>query len=125
LGELARIKYPRAFLFLQSVNPWLTSLPAVCNGAKGLRLAIVPIVWCNAQIVEMFLRSYYFEVVMSISDRIPYAAIALHQRVAFLEHQIAELGVLRHRLMQAELRRYRLRSSRRASEKSHTRRHGR
>lgn len=37
---------------------------------------------------------------MSISDRIPYAAIALHQRVAFLEHQIAELGALRHRSMQ-------------------------
>lgn len=92
---------------------------------KWLRLAIVSVFWRTAQIVEMFLRSIYFEVVMIISDRIPYAAIALHQRVAFLEHQIAELGVLRHRLMQAELRRYLSRSCRRASEKSRTRRHSR
>lgn len=60
----------------------------------------------------------YFEVVMIVLDRTPYA-IALHQRMALLESQIAELGVLRNRVAQAQLRRCR---SRRASEKPGSRR---
>lgn len=59
-----------------------------------------------------------FEVVMSISDQTAHAAIALHQRVAFLESQIAELSVLRDRLAQAESRRSRSKSDRSASKKT-------
>jgi hypothetical protein len=59
-----------------------------------------------------------FEVVMSISDQTADAAIALHQRIAFLESQIAELSVLRNRLAQAELRRFRSRSDRSASRRT-------
>jgi hypothetical protein len=54
---------------------------------------------------------------MSISDRTFDAAVALHQRIAFLEGRIAELGVLRNRLAQAQLRRLRSRSGRLASSK--------
>jgi hypothetical protein len=60
---------------------------------------------------------------MSTFDRASHRAIALHQRLTFLESQIAELDDLRDRVAQAELRRHRSRSSRRASEKSSKRRH--
>ena len=54
---------------------------------------------------------------MDISDRTFDAAVALHQRIVFLESQIAKLGVLRNRLAQAQLRRSRSRCSRSASNK--------
>lgn len=59
---------------------------------------------------------------MNISDQTAHAAIALHQRIAFLESQIAELSILRDRLAQAELRRSRSKSVRSASRKPSRRR---
>ena len=49
---------------------------------------------------------------MGISEQIFDAAVAPRQRSVFLESQIAELGVLRSRLAQAQLRRPRLRPGR-------------
>ena len=54
---------------------------------------------------------------MSISDRTFDAVFALHRRIVLIECQMAELGVLRNRLAQAQLRRSRSRSSRAASKK--------
>lgn len=59
---------------------------------------------------------------MSISHQVPDAASDLLHRVALLERQIAELSVLRNRIAEAELRRYRSGASRRACAKQGVRR---
>lgn len=87
-----------------------------------IRLAIVQVPCRNALIVEIFFQSSCVEVAMSISDRAFDAAFALHKRIVFIECQMAELGVLRNRLAQAQLRSSRSRSSRSPSKKLDRRR---
>ena len=58
---------------------------------------------------------------MSISDQASHRAITLHQRIALLENQMAELDDLRNRVTRAEL--HRLAGGRQAELLRHT--HGR
>jgi hypothetical protein len=59
---------------------------------------------------------------MSISRKVPDAATALLDRIVVLERQIAELGVLRNRIAEAESRRYQSGAGRRACAKQGARR---